>query len=229
MHLQLLAPSPPVGTKIPEELGSDPHSVSPWQNSPCFLFLSTANVIFPLLVWGALSSSASHLLPDGKWVIFIPSSSVAWHWGSFPAAACLDWDILQDWSGIWLSPSEFPDWKGCVQYWWNETGLVPTREHGNLVCVLKWRNGEVYLFCWKLQKMKSGVLRVRDQPGASSAFLQDQWVLACFPVGKAWGLHQISFRYSGWAGVFLGDHPHHPWAVVDKAGLVQAGLLFPPS
>lgn len=110
----MLAPPPPHHTKIPEELGSEAHSVSPWQNSPCFLFLSTANVAFPLLQWGALSSSASHLLPDGKWVIFIPSSSVAWHWGLFPAAACLDWDFLQDWSGIWLSPSEFPDWKGCT-------------------------------------------------------------------------------------------------------------------
>lgn len=81
----VLAPPPSLHTKIPEELGSEPHSVSPWQNSPCFLFLSTANVTFPLQERGALSSSISHLLPDGKWVIFIPSSSVAWHWGLFPA------------------------------------------------------------------------------------------------------------------------------------------------
>lgn len=41
------------------------------------------------------------------------------------------------------------------------------------------------------------MLRVRDWPGASSVFLQDKWVWACFPVGKAWmdwGLCQVSFN-----------------------------------
>lgn len=104
-------------------------------------------------------------------------------------------------------PLRIPWLKRLYQYWWNKTELVPTREHRSLVCVLKWRNGKVYLFwkvylfCWKLQKIKSGVLQVRNQPGASSEFLQDKWVWACFPVGKAWmvwGLHQIKFKCSGW-------------------------------
>lgn len=137
--------------------------------------------------------------------------------------SCLDWDFLQAEVAFGSPPQNSLTEKLVASA--AETRLSLSPHVSTETCSVSW-SGEMERFVCSgrficsvgsCRKLNPAVLWVRGSLSAPAGSVS---------VGKAgmdWGLQQINFKYSGWTWLILENHPHHPWAVLDKAGLVQAG------